>query len=151
MTFRFDPAAFQRVPSHSVVVIRSLYVCALHKEISSLSVRLNLKPLNGNRQQTSKKRHQKNGPMLPIFLQNRRASDARLLQRVSRRTFQLSSPVSVLTRSAQSKHITSLSKPVKGGGRTLTSGQLQSSPAPFLQSAGEFLCQHTYRAHSNTY
>lgn len=52
--------------------------------------------------------------------------------------------VSVLTRSARSKHITSLCRLGEGGGRTLTSGQLQSSPAPFSQPGGEFLCQHTH-------
>ncbi len=62
-----------------------------------------------------------------------------------------SSPVSVLTRSAPSKHITSLLRPGEGGGRTLRPGQLQSSPAPFSQPGGEFLCQHTNRAHSKTY
>lgn len=59
------------------------------------------------------------------------------------------SPVSVLTRSARSKHITCLCRLGEGGGRTLISGQLQSSPAPFSQPGGEFLCQHTH-THTRT-
>lgn len=45
------------------------------------------------------------------------------------------------------KHINSLLRLDVGGGGTLKSGQLQSSPAPSSQPGGES-SQHTYRAHS---
>lgn len=92
----------------------------------------------------NKKGRQKNGPMFPS---PRRIAGPVVLGRYGGCPDALSkqaSPVSVLTRSARSKHITSLCRLGEGGGRTLTSGQLQSSPAPFSQPGGEFLCQHTH-------
>lgn len=152
MTFRIHPAAFHRVPPHSGVVIR--FLCLQYfwrrfnpgsfslavfnllndwlrlSEISSLS--------KASTWQETTEQHQKSDQCFPSY---RRIAGPVMLAcyRGSPDTLSSqSSSVSVLTRSAPTKHITSLSWPGEGGGRTLRSGQLQSSPAPFSQTGGEF-------------
>lgn len=84
----------------------------------------------------------------PVFLSPRRIAEAPVVLACYRWSpdalSSQASPVSVLTRSARSKHITSLYWLAEEGGRTLRSGQLQSSPAPFSQPGGEYLCQHAH-------
>lgn len=94
-----------------------------------------------DRQETASK----NGP---VFLSPRRIAESPVVLACYRWSpdalSSQASPVSVLIRSARSKHITSLHWLGEEGGRTLTSGQLQSSPAPFSQPGGEYLCQHAH-------